>query len=131
VVFILPCIDNMRIVDLRTKSFNVGTQEVMTKDSVTVLVDGAVYYRIINPVNTIVQIKDFDSSTLLIAQSTLRNVIGTKQLFEVLISKGELSKLIAAILADITSGWGIRVERVELYVKIYIFSLFESILWLF
>lgn len=76
--FIMPCIDDIKKVDLRTITFDIPPQEVLTKDSVTISVDAVVYYRIFNPVVSIVNVEDVDRSTRLLAQTTLRNILGTK-----------------------------------------------------
>ncbi|VDP61433.1 unnamed protein product [Schistosoma mattheei] len=89
--FIAPCIDSIRKVDLRTVTFDVPPQEVLTKDSVTVAVDAVVYYRIYNPVVAITNVEDADRSTRLLAATTLRNVLGTKNLAEILSERESIS----------------------------------------
>lgn len=113
-VFYLPCVDTAIKVDLRTQSFNVPPQEVLTKDSVTIYVDAVVYFNIHNPSDAVIQVSDVVGATELLAQTTLRNVAGTKNLTELLASKETLSKQIALILDDITITWGVKVERVEM-----------------
>merc|ERR1712012_529173 len=78
--FIIPCIDDISVVDLRTVSFDVPPQEILTKDSVTVAVDAVVYYNIRNPMAAIVNVADFSKATRLLSATTLRNVLGTKTL---------------------------------------------------
>nr|QQY02598.1 mechanosensory protein 2 [Cryptocotyle lingua] len=111
--FVAPCIDNIRKVDLRTVTFDVPPQEVLTKDSVTVAVDAVVYYRIYNPVVAITNVEDADRSTRLLAATTLRNVLGTRNLAEILSERESISTSMQAMLDDATDPWGVKVERVE------------------
>ncbi|VDD77501.1 unnamed protein product [Mesocestoides corti] len=89
--FVLPCLDKLRKVDLRTVTFDVPPQEVLTKDSVTVAVDAVVYYRIYNPIVAVTNVEDADRSTRLLAATTLRNVLGTKSLSEILSEREAIS----------------------------------------
>lgn len=84
IFFVIPCLDNFVKVDLRTVSFDVPPQEILTKDSVTIAVDAVVYYRISNPMISVVNVEDCSRSTRLLAQTTLRNILGTKTLSEIL-----------------------------------------------
>ena len=76
--------DSIQVVDLRTVSFDVPPQEVLTKDSVTVTVDAVVYYKIQNPIYSVCNVNNASSSTRLLACTTLRNILGTKNLHEIL-----------------------------------------------
>merc|ERR1719297_423781 len=78
--FIIPCMDSIVVTDLRTVSFDVPPQEILTKDSVTVAVDAVVYYRISSPMAAVCNVSDFSKSTKLLASTTLRTVLGTKNL---------------------------------------------------
>uniref|UniRef100_A0A3B3U285 Stomatin n=1 Tax=Poecilia latipinna TaxID=48699 RepID=A0A3B3U285_9TELE len=89
--FILPCTDNFINVDMRTITFDIPPQEVLTKDSVTVSVDGVVYYRVQNATLAVANITNADSATRLLAQTTLRNVLGTKNLAEILSDREEIA----------------------------------------
>lgn len=100
--------------DLRTVSFDVPPQEILSKDSVTIAVDAVVYYRIKNATISIVNVNDANRSTRLLAQTTLRNVLGTKNLAEVLSDREHISQTMQSILDDATDPWGILVERVEI-----------------
>uniref|UniRef100_A0A5K3FS08 PHB domain-containing protein n=1 Tax=Mesocestoides corti TaxID=53468 RepID=A0A5K3FS08_MESCO len=111
--FVLPCLDKLRKVDLRTVTFDVPPQEVLTKDSVTVAVDAVVYYRIYNPIVAVTNVEDADRSTRLLAATTLRNVLGTKSLSEILSEREAISNSMQAMLDDATHPWGVKVERVE------------------
>lgn len=114
VFFVLPCIDDYIKVDLRTVSFDVPTQEVLTKDSVTVSVDAVVYYRIQDPRNAVIQVEDYCESTRLLAATTLRNVLGTRNLSELLTERDAISHTMQITLDEATEPWGVKVERVEI-----------------
>lgn len=111
--FILPCIDSYQKVDLRTVSFDVPPQEILTKDSVTVAVDAVVYYRISDPTMSVTNVEKADQSTRLLAQTTLRNFLGTKNLSEILADREEVSRAMQTSLDEATDPWGVKVERVE------------------
>lgn len=113
IFFILPCIDTYMKVDLRVVSFDVPPQEILTRDSVTVAVDAVVYFRISNPIWSVVNVEDAHRSTKLLAQTTLRNELGTKNLSEVLVEREQISHSIQRILDEATDPWGMKVERVE------------------
>ncbi|XP_056297421.1 stomatin (EPB72)-like 3a [Pseudoliparis swirei] len=112
--FVLPCTDTFVKVDLRTVSFDIPPQEILTKDSVTVSVDGVVYFRIKCPISSVANVSNVHSSTRLLAQTTLRNVLGTKNLAELLSDREGISLNMQASLDDATDPWGIKVERVEI-----------------
>ncbi|KAI1298121.1 Mechanosensory protein 2 [Halotydeus destructor] len=114
IFFIIPCIDEYRKVDLRVVTFDVPSQEILSRDSVTVAVDAVVYYRISNAVAAITNVENYKTSTQLVAQTTLRNVLGTKNLSEVLSDRESISKAMQITLDETTDPWGIKVERVEL-----------------
>ncbi|WAR31224.1 MEC2-like protein [Mya arenaria] len=111
--FIVPCIDSYTKVDLRTVSFDVPPQEVLTKDSVTVAVDAVVYYRVNNATTSITNVEDANRSTRLLAATTLRNVLGTKNLSEILADREAISHQMQTSLDEATDPWGVKVERVE------------------
>ncbi|BFZ05926.1 hypothetical protein BsWGS_08965 [Bradybaena similaris] len=111
--FILPCIDIYRKVDLRIVTFDVPPQEVLTKDSVTVAVDAVVYYRVFNPILSITGAENSGYSTRLLAATTLRNVLGTKCLSEILSDREHISRAMQESLDEGTDPWGVKVERVE------------------
>lgn len=111
--FILPCIDTYIKVDKRVISFDVPPQEILTRDSVTVSVDAVTYFKIQNPVQSVCNIEDAQRSTKLLAQTTLRNELGTKNLSEVLMERESISRNIQQILDLATDPWGVKVERVE------------------
>uniref|UniRef100_A0A8D1U426 Stomatin n=1 Tax=Sus scrofa TaxID=9823 RepID=A0A8D1U426_PIG len=112
--FILPCTDSFIKVDMRTISFDIPPQEILTKDSVTISVDGVVYYRVQNATLAVANITNADSATRLLAQTTLRNVLGTKNLSQILSDREEIAHNMQCTLDDATDDWGIKVERVEI-----------------
>jgi len=114
IFFILPCIESYQRVDLRTITLGVPPQEVLTKDSVTVSVDAVVYYRVSNATISVANVEDAHSSTRLLAQTTLRNILGTKDLYEILSNRESISGSMQAVLDEATVSWGIKVERVEI-----------------
>lgn len=112
--FILPCTDSFINVDMRTITFDIPPQEVLTKDSVTVSVDGVVYYRVQNATLAVANITNADQATRLLSQTTLRNVLGTKNLAEILSDREEIAHNMQFTLDSATDDWGIKVERVEI-----------------
>ncbi|KAM4664388.1 stomatin-like isoform 2-T2 [Discoglossus pictus] len=112
--FILPCTDSFIKVDMRTQSFDIPPQEILTKDSVTVSVDGVAYYRVQNATMAVANITNADSATRLLAQTTLRNVLGTKNLSQILSDREEIAHNMQSTMDVATDAWGIKVERVEI-----------------
>ncbi|XP_057672660.1 band 7 protein AGAP004871-like [Diorhabda carinulata] len=114
IFFVLPCLDSYVKVDLRTISFDVPPQEALTKDSVTVTVDAVVYYRIQDPLNAVVKVTNYSNSTRLLAMTTLRNILGTRSLAEILSDREAISHAMQTSLDVATDPWGVKVERVEI-----------------
>jgi len=112
--FVMPCVDSYKKVDLRTVSFDVPPQEVLSRDSVTVSVDAVVYYRVSNPTMATNNIEDYSHSTRLLAATTLRNVLGTKNLAEILSERETISQVMQNALDEATDPWGVKAERVEI-----------------
>uniref|UniRef100_A0AC35TQW8 PHB domain-containing protein n=1 Tax=Rhabditophanes sp. KR3021 TaxID=114890 RepID=A0AC35TQW8_9BILA len=113
IFFIIPCIDSYRKVDLRVLSFEVPPQEILSKDSVTVAVDAVVYFRISNATISVTNVEDCSRSTKLLAQTTLRNILGTRTLAEMLSDRESISTTMQNLLDQATECWGVKVERVE------------------
>eukprot|EP00095_Tigriopus_kingsejongensis_P007288 snap_masked-scaffold313_size211302-processed-gene-0.3 protein:Tk07288 transcript:snap_masked-scaffold313_size211302-processed-gene-0.3-mRNA-1 annotation:"hypothetical protein LOTGIDRAFT_214616" len=111
--FIIPCVDSIKIVDLRTISFNVPPQEVLSKDSVTVTVDAVVYYKIHNPMGAVCNVADYNMSTRLLAATSLRTILGTKNLSEILSEREQISHALLDTLESATEDWGITVSGAE------------------
>ncbi|XP_044142946.1 stomatin-like [Bufo gargarizans] len=113
-MFILPCTDNFTKVDLRVVSFAIPPQELLTKDSVTTTVDGVVYYKIENAIRSVANVNDVHLATAQLAQTTLRNILGTQTLSSILSNREEIANNIQSILDNATHQWGVKVERVEM-----------------
>uniref|UniRef100_A0A8D1C5U8 Stomatin like 3 n=1 Tax=Sus scrofa TaxID=9823 RepID=A0A8D1C5U8_PIG len=113
-ILVLPCVDVFVKVDLRTVTCNIPPQEILTRDSVTTQVDGVVYYRIYSAVSAVANVNDVHQATFLLAQTTLRNVLGTQTLSQILAGREEIAHSIQTLLDDATELWGIRVARVEI-----------------
>ena len=113
IFFILPCVDNYVKVDLRVLSFDVPPQEILSRDSVTVTVDAVAYFRVSDPVASVCNVEDANRSTRLLAATTLRNELGTKNLTELLSQREQISLSIKNTLDEATDPWGVQVERVE------------------
>jgi regulator of protease activity HflC (stomatin/prohibitin superfamily) len=112
--FILPLADSMVKVDLRTVTYDVPPQEVVTKDNVTVKVNAVVYYRVVDPTKAVTEVYDYKYATAQIAQTTLRSTIGQAELDEVLSERDKLNIKIQQIIDETTSSWGIKVTAVEI-----------------
>jgi len=112
--FIIPCMDTISVVDLRTVTFDVPPQEILSKDSVTVAVDAVVYYKIRDPMAAVCNVQDAAKSTRLLASTTLRNILGTKTLAEILSDREVIGESLLTQLDTATDPWGIEVERVEI-----------------
>ncbi|MEM4472894.1 MAG: slipin family protein [Archaeoglobaceae archaeon] len=112
--FIIPIIDSMTKVDLRTVTYDVPAQEVVTKDNVTVKVNAVVYYRVIDPAKAVTEVYDYMYATAQIAQTTLRSIIGQAELDEVLSERDKLNIKLQQIIDEATNPWGIKVTAVEI-----------------
>ena len=111
--FIIPVIDKMVKVSLRTVTMDIPPQDIITKDNVTVRVNAVAYFNVTQPVNAIVQISDYHFGTSQIAQTTLRSVIGGVELDEVLINREAINARLQEIIDGITDDWGVKVSLVE------------------
>ena len=110
---LIPVVDKMVKVDLRTITLNVPPQEVITKDNVPVRVNAVAYFRIIEPKAAIVQVENFMVATSQIAQTTLRSVLGQHMLDELLSERDKINQILQGIIDEATSPWGIKVSVVE------------------
>jgi regulator of protease activity HflC (stomatin/prohibitin superfamily) len=111
--FLIPIIDRMVKVDLRTVTLNVPPQEVITKDNVPVRVNAVAYFRIVEPKAAIVQVENYMVATSQIAQTTLRSVLGQHVLDELLSERDKINAILQTIIDEATSPWGIKVSIVE------------------
>ena len=96
--------------DLRTVSFDVPPQEILTKDSVTVAVDAVVYYKISSPLAAVCNVNDYAKSTKLLASTTLRTILGTKNLSEILSDRDNIATDLLSQLDHATDPWGVKVK---------------------
>jgi len=114
VVFLIPFLDKPKIVDLRLITFDVPKQNIITKDNITVDVDAVVYFRVADAVNAILKVKEYTLATSLLAQTTLRDVIGQVEFDELLTKREDLNKRLQTILDETTESWGIKVTAVAI-----------------
>jgi regulator of protease activity HflC (stomatin/prohibitin superfamily) len=110
---LIPIVDRMVKVDLRTITLNIPPQEVITKDNVPVRVNAVAYFRIIAPKDAIVQVENFMVATSQIAQTTLRSVLGQHVLDELLSEREKINAILQEIIDEATGPWGIKVSIVE------------------
>ena len=113
IFLLIPVVDRMVRVDLRTVTLNVPPQEVITKDNVPVRVNAVAYFRIVEPNAAIVQVENFMSATSQISQTTLRSILGQHVLDELLSERDKLNSMLQEQIDDQTSPWGIKVSIVE------------------
>ncbi|MDT8403740.1 slipin family protein [Sulfuriflexus sp.] len=113
-IIIIPFIQQMVRVDLRTIVMDVPTQDVISRDNVSVHVNAVVYFRVIDPERAIIQVEDFYSATSQLAQTTLRSVLGKHELDEMLAERERLNVDIQNSLDQQTDAWGIKVSNVEI-----------------
>jgi regulator of protease activity HflC (stomatin/prohibitin superfamily) len=110
---LIPVVDRMVRVDLRTITLTIPPQEVITKDNVPVRVNAVAYFRIVAPEDAIVQVENFMVATSQIAQTTLRSVLGQHQLDELLSEREKINAILQGIIDEQTGPWGIKVSIVE------------------
>ncbi len=110
---LIPVVDRMVRVDLRTITLNIPPQEVITKDNVPVRVNAVAYFRIVDPKAAIVQIENYMVATSQIAQTTLRSVLGQHSLDELLSEREKINSILQSIIDEQTAPWGIKVSIVE------------------
>ena len=113
-IILIPFVQQMVRVDLRTVVMDVPTQDVISHDNVSVRVNAVVYYRVIDPEKAIIAVEHFMDATSQLAQTTLRSVLGKHELDEILAERDKLNEAIQKILDRQTDGWGIKVSNVEI-----------------
>jgi len=113
-VFVIPIIDNIIKLDLRTRVIDVPKQRVITKDNVTVDVDAVVYFRVTDPQKAVVEVQRYEVATSLLAQTTLRDLLGNQTLDELLSKREQLNKSLQTVLDQGTDPWGIKVSNVTI-----------------
>jgi regulator of protease activity HflC (stomatin/prohibitin superfamily) len=110
---IIPIVDRLSKVDLRVVTMVVEPQAVITKDNVTIKVDAVVYFKVIDPVKAVLQVKDYTKATTQIALTTLRSVLGQSDLDELLFERDKINKKLRKIIDSHTEPWGVMVDMVE------------------
>lgn len=113
-IFIIPIIQQMVKVDLRTIVMDVPTQDVISRDNVSVKVSAIVFFRVIEPEKAVIQVEHYYEATSQMAQTTLRSVLGQHELDEMLAARDKLNADIQSILDQQTESWGIKVSNVEI-----------------
>ena len=114
IIFLIPIIDRALFVDLRMLTMDVPVQEVITRDNVPIKVNAVVYLKVMEPSRSVVAVEDYVMATSQLAQTTLRSVVGSVELDEVLSSREKLNIELQKIIDDRTESWGIKVSAVEI-----------------
>ena len=112
-IVLIPGLEKMVRVDLRTVTMDIPSQDIISKDNVTLKVNGVVYFRVDNPEKAVIAVEDFYSATAQISQTTLRTVIGQYELDEILQQRDKINASLQAILDEQTEPWGVKVSTVE------------------
>jgi regulator of protease activity HflC (stomatin/prohibitin superfamily) len=112
-ILLIPVVDRMVKMDIRVVTIDVARQEVMTRDNVPVSVDAVVYFRVVNPEAAVVRVENFLKATSLIAQTTLRSVLGQAELDELLAQREKINLTLQEIIDRQTDPWGVKVTAVE------------------
>jgi regulator of protease activity HflC (stomatin/prohibitin superfamily) len=113
-IFVIPAVQQMERVDLRTRVLDVPPQDVISRDNVSVRVNAVVYFRVMDPEKAIIQVEAFNQATSELAQTTLRSVVGQHELDQMLAEREQLNSDVQRILDEQTDAWGIKVTNVEL-----------------
>ncbi|MDP2675412.1 MAG: slipin family protein [Dehalococcoidia bacterium] len=111
--FIIPIVERMVKIDLRIVTMDVPRQDVITQDNVTVKVDAVIYFRVTDPEDAVVKVVDFIRATSLVAQTTLRSVLGQSDLDELLSKREHVNQRLQEIIDEATEPWGVKVTLVE------------------
>ena len=113
IVWLFPIMDRMVKMDLRVVTIDVAKQEIMTKDNVPATVDAVVYFRVVNPIDAVIKVENFWKATSLIAQTTLRSVLGQASLDDLLAQRDSINLKLQEIIDRQTEPWGVKVTAVE------------------
>lgn len=113
-IILIPVIDKMLKVSLRIITLDVPSQDVITKDNVSVKINAVVYFRVVDPVKAVLEVEDYMFATTQLAQTTLRSICGSVELDEILAHRDKINSQIQSILDEHTDPWGIKVTNVEL-----------------
>jgi regulator of protease activity HflC (stomatin/prohibitin superfamily) len=112
-ILIIPIVDRMIRVDLRTQTTDVPPQDVITSDNVTVRVDAVTYFKVVEPVRSVVSIDDHRNATSKVAQTTLRSILGQRDLDDLLSKRDEINQQLQRYIDEVTDPWGVKVSLVE------------------
>jgi len=112
--FIIPIVDRVVRVSLRTVTMEIPQQDVITKDNVTVRVNAVTYFNVIDPIRSVVAIEDYTNGTFQIAQTTLRSILGQVDLDDLLTRRDEINRRLQRIVDEVTEPWGVKVTLVEI-----------------
>lgn len=113
-IILIPGVEKMTKIDLRVVTMDVPSQDIITKDNVTLKVNGVVYFKVHSPEKAIIQVENYYHATAQIAQTTLRSVIGQYEMDEVLSQREDINNKLQVILDELTEPWGVKVTNVEL-----------------
>ena len=113
IIFVIPVVDRMVRVSLRTVVFDVPPQDVITKDNISIKVNAVIYFRVVDPKKSVIDVEDFLYATSQLSQTTLRSVLGQAELDELLSSRDKINDHLQAILDQHTEPWGVKVSKVE------------------
>ncbi|MGH3327078.1 MAG: slipin family protein [Streptomycetales bacterium] len=111
--FIIPVVDRMVKVTLRIQTADVPPQDVITSDNVTVRVDAVTYFRVVDPVRSVIAIENYRVATSKISQTTLRSILGQRSLDELLMKRDEINQQLQQVIDEVTNPWGVKVSLVE------------------
>lgn len=112
-ILLIPIVDRMERISTRIQTIDVQRQEVMTRDNVPVTVDAVVYYRVLEPRDAVVKVQNYHKATYLVAQTTLRSVLGQSELDELLAERDKINHRLQEIIDEQTEPWGVKVSMVE------------------
>ena len=113
VILLIPIVDRMTKIDLRVVTLDIPRQEMMTRDNVPVTVDAVVYFRVVNPEDAVAKVENYSKATYLVAQTTLRSVLGQHELDELLSQRDRINQQLQQVIDEATEPWGIKVTLVE------------------
>jgi len=113
IIFLIPIVDRMVKVSLRTVVLDVPPQDIITKDNVSIKVNAVLYFRVVQPEKAIVEVENFLFATSQLSQTTLRSILGQSELDELLAQRDKINRMLQQIIDEHTEPWGIKVSNVE------------------
>ncbi len=113
VILVAPVLDKVHRIDLRTYTYDIPPQDLITKDNVTVQVNAVTYYNVVDPIRAVLAIEDYRVGTQQVAQTTLRSIIGQTSLDDLLTKREEINSRLQQIIDEVTNPWGVKVTIVE------------------